>query len=153
MSVSKKEKKTSLRPYIALRIWVCNCNRFANHLHRWTRTSESIHRRLLNVCMLLHWFPCLYMSKHLNYLLKLIFCIDFIMFLFICCFFFPCVCLLKWTLTFLLLFILCGFFFIALNRCHFVEKLTNAFDTKLGCEVQYTPDIRNAQNIFLLVML
>lgn len=47
------------------------------------------HRRLLNVCMLLHWFPCSYMSKHLNYLLKLIFCIDFIIFLFF--FFFMCV--------------------------------------------------------------
>lgn len=153
MSVSKKEKKTSLRPYIALRIWVCNCNRFANHLHRWTRTSESIHRRLLNVCMLLHWFPCLYMSKHLNYLLKLIFCIDFIMFLFICCFFSLCV-FVEMNANFSALVYSLWFFFSSRSIVVILlKKLINAFDTKLGCEVQYTPDIRNAQNIFLLVML
>lgn len=122
MSVSKKEKKR-----VFDRILHCVYGFAIATALPITCTVEhallKAHRRLLNVCMLLHWFSCSYMSKHLNYLLKLIFCIDFIMFLFIYFFFFSCVCLLKWTLTFLLLFILCGVFFYRAQSLSFCWKI------------------------------
>lgn len=83
-----RRKKTSLWPYIALRIWVCNCNRFANHLHRWTRTSEitpsfikcmydfALISMFIGICLSI-WITC---SSWFSALILLCFCL-FIFFL------------------------------------------------------------------------